>query len=186
MNNRRDNHFEEEAQEDRELESEKELHSEDQKIKGDDLEDYEEKDYQNISQLDKYDSRELDENQYSEIGWREKRMADEEIDERHQRGFHRRNVPFIKDDDRDSYNNRYSQQEFKAEKHIAYYEEDIDQINYERFLHLEDIRGKLPEWIKDLKAQKFIKVSFYKFLMKFSQDDVDYQERVKKMCSENR
>lgn len=52
---------------------------------------------------------------------------------------------------------------------------------------LDDIRGKLPEWINEERTVRYIKRSFYRFLNEFNENGVlIYQEKIRKMCSENK
>ena len=70
-----------EAEEERELnDSDREFGSQDKNIKGDDLDQYEDKDYNKIEQLDDYEREGLDDNQYSDMDLSQKRKADEEIE----------------------------------------------------------------------------------------------------------
>lgn len=102
MNSKTKKEFHEEAEEDRELDDEERV-GEDQNIQGEDLGDFQDKDYVPIKDLDEYNKEELDSKSYSEMSMSQRIKADEEIERRHRRGNNRKNVPIIHDDDeRDS------------------------------------------------------------------------------------
>lgn len=67
------------------------------------------------------------------------------------------------------------------------YINEQEDLNEERYQVLEDIKGKLIEWINEAKTVKYIKKSFYLFLMSFQNQEgsLVYQEKIKKMCKEN-
>jgi DNA replication licensing factor MCM2 len=66
----------------------------DRKIKGEFLDENEEKDYEKMDHLDHYDLEELDEENYSDISFQAKLKAEQEIQERHNkaRGFKQQNL----------------------------------------------------------------------------------------------
>ena len=61
------------------LSSERSHYSDDEQ-EGDDLAEYEQKDYNPIPELDRYDEAELDQEEYSDMSYGQREKAEEEID----------------------------------------------------------------------------------------------------------
>jgi DNA replication licensing factor MCM2 len=195
----------EEASEVNILEEDEERIEEEEKIQGDDLDELEEDDYHHISKLDEYDIQHLDEDEYSEMSLGQRRKAEEEIKKREMNEIRAkkyakmgRNVPeMLKEEsilDEDS--NEMFDYELKKRKENYYEvydnlyandEEKEGDKDEEKYLELDNIRGKLSEWIKSSKTVNFIKKSFERFLLNFkdTKGNAIYEEKINQMVSRN-
>ena len=174
---------------------------------GEDIIENMDEDYNAIDKLDAYDFNDLDEGEYSEISIGARRRADRIIEQQeHHRQRHggrnalqARKLPgAIKDEMEDSVISMGGDvsQELRKRRE-AYYEElgeDAEErpgegeAEDERFLDLDNIRGKLVEWIKEDKTVRYIRRVFRSFLLHYRDENnvLVYEERINEMCSNNR
>lgn len=189
----------EEAIEDRDLEIEDDDNKppEDEE-EGDDVLENMEEDDRYIKELDHYDQDELDDGEYSMISKTDKRRADRIIDERNreQRAMNRRLPAALLDPTEGSMmsNELDINQELRNRRENMPFTEfnmeeeyDGDDEDEDRYLDLDEMRGKLSTWISDPKTVRYIKKSFKKFLSTFKDEtgDLVYQKKINDMCSSN-
>lgn len=154
-------------------------------------------DYRPIPELDRYEDVGLDDNpDYVDINAEQRRRAEEEIERRHRIRLQDKRHQRLPDAMRDL----SDQDEMEIERHYIDPEdreddEDTDVIEEERYLNLEEVRGKLQEWIKDDRTKSWIRRTFRRFLnehkAKPKEGDREAQEcyyanKIKEMCQANR
>lgn len=165
---------------------------------GEDIMENMEVDYKPIEKLDEYNMDHLDrEEAYSEMDFEQKRRADEQINRRHRREgrvVNNRKLPdFVKDHSDESF---FSEgldasgtliQQKKEEFYERLGEEEGVEEEEDKYHDLEQIRGRLAEWIKDPKTIRFIKRSFRRFMSTFRDEagSLVYEKRIYDMCSDN-
>lgn len=172
-----------------------------EKIQGEDLSEKLEDDYHKIKKLDEYDIKHLDEEEYSQMSLGQRRKAEEEIKRRELyenkiKKFDRfqRNIPeLLKEESMlDDESNEMLEMEIRKRKdnyfqglEKIYDDEEI--VDEEEYYDLENIRGKLSEWIKDTKTVNYIKKNFRRFLINFvdAKGKRVYEERINRMCTNN-
>ena len=180
---------------------EEEIPQQKEKIQGEDLSEKLEDDYHKIKKLDDYDIRHLDEEEYSQMSLGQRRKAEEEIKRRELyenkvKKFDRyeRNIPeLLKEESMlASEDNEMLELEIRKRKD-NYFEglekiyDDEENVDEEEYYDLENIRGKLSEWIKDNKTVNYIKKNFRRFLINFrdTKGKRVYEERINYMCTNN-
>mgnify|MGYP003440991718 CR=1 FL=1 len=200
--NQKDDDFDEEA-----IEENLNLTDEDPVVnsdeEGEDLNENLEKDYEVVDNLDEYDYDDLDEKSYSNISFEAKRKADQEIEKREKLSRQRavqnqgsnRHRPKAMNDEYD--NSILSDgTDFSRElrnKRETYFEEMLNDDDLEeddeldqKFSNIEEIRGKLTDWITDSKTVRYIQRSFKTFLVKFRENNnLVYEQKISEMCSNN-
>jgi DNA replication licensing factor MCM2 len=195
----------EEAQEDYNIavDQDQDIHSENENDDGEDIIENMEDDYHFIKNLDQYDYNELDENDYSDISLNAKRKAEQEIVKREQ-DLKRKNLVLpssqrmariLKEESEDSIesdgidisrNLRRRRETFYRAVGEEDEEEKDEACNDEKFQEIDNIKGKLPEWIKERQTIIFIRRAFRKFLLNHQSDEVlIYEQRINEMCSNN-
>lgn len=189
----------EEAMEDRGLDlDEEDNRVPDDEEDGEDLMENMENDYRGIKELDEYDREELDDDEYSMISRTDRNRADRIIDDRHraERGINRRLPAALLDPTEGSMmsNELDINQELKNRRdknpfHQLSMEEEyeMEDEDEERYLDLDEMRGKLSTWISDPKTVRYIKKSFKRFLTTFTDETGQsiYQHKLNEMCSAN-
>ena len=109
--------------------------------------------------------------------------------EQRQQGGQKRNLPrnMQRNDYDDSFQEQMNSDLYKKE---TYYEDGgdskLEENNDEMFKNIDNIRGKLSEWIKRKETQRYIKNNFQSFLQNYMEDGKKiYIERIKRMCEKN-
>lgn len=193
------NNSEEEAEEDRDIYMEEDDERISEEDDGEDIMENMENEYNAIPGLDKYESDDLDEEDYSQMSMEARREAEREINERDRDNIAKqRRVPVAMLQDTEE--SMLSEgQELTAEirrrrerhyQELGVEEEDMDDANEdERFLDLEEMRGKLHQWIRDPRTIRYIRRTFRKFLITHREEnnsELVYETRINDMCSANK
>lgn len=76
----------------------------------------------------------------------------------------------------------------QSRRKVIYFAEEDEEVDERRFLDAEEVKGKLPQWIKEEETMKYIKFKFTKFLNNFKGEGEMpiYATRIKEMCISNR
>jgi DNA replication licensing factor MCM2 len=71
---------------------------------------------------------------------------------------------------------------------VIYFAEEDEEVDERRFLDAEEVKGKLPQWIKEEETMKYIKFKFTKFLSHFKGDGdfPIYNGKIREMCIANK
>lgn len=184
-----------EAIEDRELDMDEEQLGDGLEEEGEDLMENFENDYKEMGELDRYNKEELDDAEYSDLETDQKRKADRIVDERNkERLAHNKRLPAAFMDDRSEFSNeldpasRFKNRRGENYSELQMEEEyDGDEEDDERFMDLDEMRGKLSTWINDPKTVRYIKKTFRRFLMSYKDEKGDpvYSKKINEMCSSN-
>lgn len=103
-------------------------------------------DYKPIPELDRYEEEGLDDEQdFEDMDIEQRRKAEEEIDRRRRINLDDRRVPQALHDLSEP-EEMVIERDFMEER---FEEEDTDVLEEEKYLNIEECRGKLNEWIKD-------------------------------------
>ncbi|EAR88972.2 MCM2/3/5 family protein (macronuclear) [Tetrahymena thermophila SB210] len=173
---------------------------------GDDLLENIEDDYKAVPELDQYEIDGLnDEDDFDDIDAEQRRLAEEEIDERnYQKYANKRRIPTalrefdLGEEDEEDLNVQLQRRRQFYEAHNLYESEDDEQMEeeeenkdereYDKYLDREQARGKLAVWIKEESTVRYIRKTFRKFLNKFKDgsNQLVYKQRIQEMCSKNK
>ena len=178
------------------IEEKVQIDDDDQQIEsegeGDDLMKDMEKDYVPIKELDEYEEQGLDEEEYSEIAVEERKKAEKELDDRDNKKMQKKGrVPMALLDemdeiseDQENLKNRMKQRM----KFVAGTEDEAEYKDTSEFLNRTDVKGKLSEWLKEPHVQRYIQISFSKFLKNFKDENGNnvYEQRIIEMCTTNK
>lgn len=191
---------EEEAEEDRDayINDDVEQNNEDESEEGDNLDDHYSKDYQEIPGLDKYESEGIDEDDYSQISESARREAERMLDDRERENVaHNRRVPqaMMMNETEESLlsegHDLTDEIRKRREKHFQECDDEPedDDPEDEKYLDLEEMRGKLNTWIREPRTIRFIRRHFKRFLLRYRDENTNlliYETRINDMCSANR
>lgn len=182
----------EEAVEDREPED-NDADDEDE-ADGEDLMENMDKDYEPIPELDNYERDGIDDREFEPMEEEQKREADDALRRRDIEALAaNKRVPTamlddqesdLEDDLRDAL--RRSRQ--RAQEADLALDEGEDEEGDERHLSIDEVKGKLPEWINEPRTQRWIRRSFKKFLLNFKDQNgvLLYENRINEMCANNK
>lgn len=162
---------------------------------GEDLMENMDKDYEAIPELDKYEAEGIDENEYEPINEEQKREAEEVLRRRdvEQLAAQRRVPAALLEADQESDLEEDLREAIRrsrqraAEADLAL-DEGEDEEGDERHLDIEEVKGKLPEWINEARTQRWIRRAFKKFLLNFKEANgaLIYEQRIHEMCAHNK
>jgi len=150
------------------------------------------RDYKAISELDKYEGEDLDEEEYSDIEVDAKRRAEKEIERRKlQQKFKGKRIPKAMLDELEQHSDdeelrrkiRMTQVRFAQDQESM----DDGEVNQHEFINREDIKGNIAEWLDQPQVIRYIQQIFSKFIKNFKDQNNQnlYEERIIKMCSAN-
>lgn len=144
---------------------------------GEDLQANAEKDYVANPALDHYEEEGLDREEYSE-NLDARREADAILNERDRmmgHGGNRRMPNAVNALDQDMYSDDQHEldRQLRRERHYGHMDEgemDDGMDDHERYLDIEDVKGKLSNWIAQPRTQRWIRRIFLLFLKTFKDD----------------
>jgi DNA replication licensing factor MCM2 len=182
------NGSDDEAIEDRDIDMDQEDLPPEDEEEGEDLMENPEDDYKEIKELDRYDTNDLDDGEYSNISARDRQRAEKLMDirDRGDRAFKSRVPAAMLEGEGSEMSNELDMRGRNMME--AGVEDDWEEEeDEERYLDLDEMRGKLATWIADPKTVRYIKKSFKRFLQTFKDNDESllYQKRIQDMCSRN-
>lgn len=75
----------------------------------------------------------------------------------------------------------------RGQRQAYYFDGQEEEIDERRFLDVEEVKGKLPQWIREDETLKYIKIKFTKFLNHFKGDTnfPIYGTKIREMCISN-
>ncbi|CAD8203713.1 unnamed protein product [Paramecium octaurelia] len=147
-------------------------------------------DYKPIPELDRYESDGIDDEEVQgEMDYEQRRRAEEEIQRRRRINMDDRRIPRAIQNLSDSEDEALDQFGERVYIEDPFEEEDTDVVEEERYLNIEECRGKLNEWIKDDRTKAWIKRAFRKILnecKRGSDQEPIYIQLIKEMCKANK
>lgn len=180
--NNNDMSDQDEAEEDRDayINDDVDPQNEDESEEADNLDDHYSKDYQEIPGLDKYESEGIDEEDYSQISESARRQAERMLDDRERDNHaHNRRVPqaMMMNETEESLlsegHDLTDEIRKRREKHFQECddEDNEDDPEDEKYLDLEEMRGKLNAWIREPRTIRFIRRHFKRFLLRYRDEN---------------
>lgn len=149
--------------------------------------------------MDQYDREGLDEENYDEMDFNERREAEKELDERDREIIALRkrlpaalNIFDESDQEMDDLQRDFLRRQRERAQQLEYRlddfgEEEEKEEEDERYLDASESRGKLHVWIKEPRTIRWIRRAFRKFLMNFKENgEAVYVNKINDMCSNNK
>ena len=149
-------------------------------------------DYVPIKELDEYEEQGLDEEEYSQMAYEERKKAEKSLDERDKNKFIKSGrVPLALMEELDEYSeeenlkNRLRKQKMKFTSGA---EDDSEYKDTTEFLNRTDVKGKLSDWLNEPHVIRYIQISFNKFIKNFKDENGNniYEARIIEMCTNNK
>jgi DNA replication licensing factor MCM2 len=150
-----------------------------------------EKDYVPIKELDEYEEQGLDEEEYSEMAVEERKKVDSELDNRDKKKSGKSGrIPRAMEEVEEYSEDENLQKRLHRQrmKFTAGAEDETEYKDTSEFLSRTDVKGKLSDWLKEPHVNRYIQISFNKFIKNFKDENGNnvYESRIIEMCTSNK